>query len=89
MKNRRHRLFAFILLCAALLRANGQDVRVSDSRSGLTSNYVMSLYQDNNGYLWAGTYTGLSILGGNNEHVIYSDRAEVRSLAGSMVLDIQ
>ena len=49
----------------------------------------MSLYQDNNGYLWAGTYTGLSILGGNNEHVIYSDRAEVRSLAGSMVLDIQ
>ncbi|MCB0533606.1 MAG: helix-turn-helix domain-containing protein [Saprospiraceae bacterium] len=37
-------------------------VRVIDRASGLASNTVVSLLEDDEGYLWAGTYDGLSIL---------------------------
>ncbi len=35
-------------------------IRRIDSRDGLSNSAVLSLYQDNNGFLWVGTYNGLN-----------------------------
>ena len=50
--------------------------------------FVLSVYQDCRGYIWAGTYSGLSILDGNGSKVAFTDRPEVKAAAGAMVLGI-
>lgn len=47
--------------------------------------FVLSLYQDVRGFVWAGTYSGLSILDGNGSTVAFADRPEVKAEAGVMV----
>ena len=62
-------------------QATGQDKRIAnggtqtlsdsyslhtiDKRNGLPSMFVLSVYQDQYGFIWAGTYDGLCVLDGN------------------------
>ena len=41
------------------------------SKEGLSNSSVLSLYQDKDGYLWAGTCDGLNILDGNDIEIYY------------------
>lgn len=66
----------------------GQTLRSVESRDGLSSMFVLSLYQDVHGFVWAGTYSGLSILDGNGATVAFADRPEVKAEAGVMVRGI-
>ncbi len=68
--------------------AAGQTMRFVDTRNGLSSMFVLSLYQDVRGFVWAGTYSGLSVMDGNGSAVAFSDRPEVRAEAGVMVAGI-
>lgn len=47
--------------------------------------FVLSLYQDVRGFVWAGTYSGLSILDGNGSTVAFRDRPQVKAEAGVMI----
>ena len=82
----------FLLLLLALLQTpsqvSAQTVRTVDSRDGLASMFVLSVYQDVRGFVWAGTYSGLSILDGNGTSVAFADRPEVWAEAGVMVRSI-
>ncbi len=68
--------------------ANSQNYRTIDLRNGLASMFVLTLHQDADGLIWAGTYNGVSLLGGNNSEVLFPDRSEIRELAGSCVENI-
>ena len=63
--------------------------RTVTSQDGLSSMFVMSLIQDSIGYIWAGTYNGISILEGNNSHVIDLHGRIFSQLNGHVVEGIQ
>ncbi len=77
-----------LLLWLSVGPAAGQTMRFVDTRDGLSSMFVLSLYQDVRGFVWAGTYSGLSILDGNGTSVAFADRPEVWAEAGVMVRSI-
>jgi signal transduction histidine kinase/DNA-binding response OmpR family regulator/ligand-binding sensor domain-containing protein len=52
-------LFLFIAKSMTGLAASYRMQRIN-SRDGLSNSAVLSLYQDENGYVWAGTYNGLN-----------------------------
>ncbi len=61
----RRQLFIFFISLFWLLTANGQSINEKDFvrhtlKSGLTDNYVTSLEQDDEGYIWIGTDAGLN-----------------------------
>ena len=65
-----------------------QTIRTVDGSDGLASMFVLSVYQDVHGFVWAGTYSGLSILNGNGTSVAFTDRPEVKAEAGVMIRGI-
>lgn len=71
-------------LCAAQLTYHSIG-----TKDGLASMFVLTLHQDANGFIWVGTYNGVSILGGNNAQVLYPERQELKDLQGSCVENIQ
>lgn len=66
-----------------------QGYRTIDLRNGLASMFVLTLHQDADGFIWAGTYNGVSVLAGNNSEVLFPDRPELKELDGSCVENIQ
>ena len=69
--------------------ADNREHRCVDIHDGLTSMFVLSLHQDAEGFIWAGTYNGLSILAGNNSEVLTQHVPLSRMLAGSIIENIQ
>lgn len=81
-----------VLLCMTQclsLSAAQLNFRSVGTRDGLASMFVLTVHQDDEGFIWAGTYNGVSLLGGNNSQVLYPSRPEIASLAGSIVYHIQ
>jgi len=95
MKNatnsRRHRtLLALTLLLTTFVQGAGAlSLRTVDTHDGLSSMFVLSLYQDDTGYVWAGTYNGVSILEGNNSAVMPLRGGLFASLNGNVIQGIQ
>ena len=83
---KRNIILTLILILQAAAQA--QTWHSVNIRDGLSSMFVLSVYQDCRGYIWAGTYSGLSILDGNGSKVAFTDRPEVKAAAGAMVLGI-
>lgn len=54
------------LVCVMLapLGIMSENVRIINSSNGLSSQSVLRLCQDSNGFILAGTYTGLNLLNG-------------------------
>lgn len=77
-----------LLIICAVTDVTGQTSHSVNVRQGLSSMFVLSVYQDCRGYIWAGTYSGLSILDGNGNLTAFTDRPELKAEAGAMVLDI-
>lgn len=46
--------------------ASGSNLKVFTSNDGLPSSYVFTTFQDRSGYIWVGTYGGLSRFDGRN-----------------------
>lgn len=44
---------------------HARSMRIIDTSQGLTSQFVMTLCQDREGFVWAGTYSGLNIIAGS------------------------
>lgn len=80
----------FLALCFCQpVKADLNNYRSIDLRNGLASMFVLTLHQDADGLIWAGTYNGVSLLGGNNSEVLFPERTELRELAGSCVENIK
>lgn len=69
-------LFSFCLMVKRLLLtllisvvvsgyAHGHNIRYIDTSSGLSSQFVLSLCQDESGFIWAGAYSGLNMIAGS------------------------
>ena len=51
---------------ALVCLASGSTIKVFTANDGLPSSYVFTAFQDRSGYIWAGTYGGLSRFDGRN-----------------------
>ena len=65
------------------------SLRTIDTYDGLSSMFAMSLYQDSLGYMWVGTYNGVSMLEGNNASVMSLHGRIYSALNGNVIDDIQ
>ncbi len=81
--------FAIMLLAVVCQPLSALNRRMVTTQDGLSSMFVMSLYQDSLGYMWVGTYNGISILEGNNSHVATTRERIFSQLKGSVVESIQ
>lgn len=55
--------FVFIVFCCLaefIFAETAYHVQRIDSRAGLSNSAVLSMFQDNKGYMWVGTYNGLN-----------------------------
>lgn len=95
MKNMaRHGFLNIVHLATIILSLFAQstfalNLRTVDTHDGLSSMFVMSLYQDEMGHIWAGTYNGVSILEGNNSNVMPARGRAFYLLKGNVIEGIQ
>ena len=89
LQMRRTIITGWCLILCTTMYAFRPGYRTVDIRDGLASMFVLTLHQDADGFIWAGTYNGVSLLGGNNSQVLFPDRHELESLSGTIVESIQ
>ena len=88
----------FILLCVTIVgssvcladTAKGDFIfRKIDYQQGLSNSAVLSLFQDNEGLMWFGTYDGVNCWDGKTMEVFRSDFSEHRTLSNNIIHSIQ
>lgn len=81
-----HRILLVFCLCLSVLTgARAQNLRRITNKDGLSSNYVLSLCQRNDGLMMFGAVNGLNYYDGNN---IWSPALYQQSLLGELIEDI-
>ena len=78
-------LVYMVLLCTVSFSDN---LRVFDCHKGLSSMFVLSLFQDHNGYMWAGTYDGLNLLSGSYVKSFGAGHNGKNQLSGNLIEQI-
>ncbi len=73
--------FAFNLFAQKNILEHSSNLTISD---GLSHNGITSIIEDSNGYLWFGTYEGLSLYDGY-EFKVYKNRVDEKSLVSNRV----
>ncbi len=73
--------FAFNLFAQKNILEHSSNLTISD---GLSHNGITSILEDSNGYLWFGTYEGLSLYDGY-EFKVYKNRVDEKSLVSNRV----
>lgn len=80
---------AFLLLIAALLAASSAfsqpQYRRFSTNDGLAQNFISSIVQDRHGFLWFGTFDGLSRYDGYTFRTYRTDPSDPRSLAPGFI----
>lgn len=74
-----------VLICTVSFSDN---LRVFDCHKGLSSMFVLSLFQDHNGYMWAGTYDGLNMLSGSYVKAFGAGHNGKNQLSGNLIEQI-
>jgi len=92
MRSARRVIVSLLVLCLvastarAAVRVSRAEFEQFDIRSGLSQNTVTALLQDNQGYLWIGTQSGLNRFDGRTFTEFTHDNADSTSLVNSYVL---
>ena len=73
------RLLLYLLLLPALLTAQPYAVRQLGIEKGLSNNYVVSIAQDKEGFLWFATEEGLNKFDGTRFITYYKNETKNRS----------
>lgn len=85
--------FALFLSLGTCLAQNTQDTylfRKVDYQQGLSNSAVLSLFQDNEGLMWFGTYDGVNCFDGKGMEVFRSDFSQHRTtLSNNVIHSIQ
>ncbi|MEL1254767.1 two-component regulator propeller domain-containing protein [Flavobacterium sp. DGU38] len=87
-----NKLKSFLLLIILLsLHTSGQNypIRHLDITSGLSNNSVATIYQDQNGYMWFGTFDGLNRYDGNDFKIYRHIHTDPFSIQGNAISCIE
>ena len=86
-------LFLITLAASLTVRADkGNETyffRTVNYQQGLSNSAVLSIFQDNEGLMWFGTYDGANCYDGENMEVFRSDFSEQKTLNNNIVHSIQ
>ena len=81
-------IFLSCCLFPYLLFAQQYNVKVFAENEGISNKEVHVLFQDRNGFLWAGTENGLNRFDGNSFDVFKHNPADTNSIAGNKIYAI-
>ena len=86
-----NKLLSFLVISLLHIPASGQNypIRHLDISSGLSNNSVASIYQDQNGYMWFGTFDGLNRYDGNDFKVYRHIHTDPNSIQGNAISCIE
>lgn len=86
-------LFLTMLISSLTVNANNEKdtflFRKVDYQQGLSNSAVLSLFQDNEGLMWFGTYDGVNCWDGKTMEVFRSDFSEQKTLSNNVIHSIQ
>ncbi|WP_035108744.1 hybrid sensor histidine kinase/response regulator transcription factor [Flavobacterium denitrificans] len=85
------KLKSFLIICFLSINAFGQNypIRHLDIESGLSNNSVATIYQDQNGYMWFGTFDGLNRYDGNDFKIYRHAHTDPNSIQGNAISCIE
>jgi signal transduction histidine kinase/DNA-binding response OmpR family regulator/streptogramin lyase len=86
-----NKLKFFLVISLLCLYASGQNypIRHLDIASGLSNNSVATIYQDQNGYMWFGTFDGLNRYDGNDFKIYRHIHTDPYSIQGNAISCIE
>jgi len=86
-------LFLTMLISSLTVKADNEKdtflFRKVDYQQGLSNSAVLSLFQDNEGLMWFGTYDGVNCWDGKTMEVFRSDFSEQKTLSNNVIHSIQ
>lgn len=77
-----------VIMFVSTLPATAYNLRKISSREGLSNSSVCCLLQDNQRFLWLGTYDGLNMYDGREIHTYKPDINNPNSLSGNVIRNI-
>ncbi|MCR4029574.1 MULTISPECIES: two-component regulator propeller domain-containing protein [Flavobacterium] len=85
------KLKSFLIISLLSISAFGQNFPIKhlDISSGLSNNSVASIYQDQNGYMWFGTFDGLNRYDGNDFKIYRNIHTDPNSIQGNAISCIE
>jgi signal transduction histidine kinase/ligand-binding sensor domain-containing protein/DNA-binding response OmpR family regulator len=85
----RNMLFFLLIILAGLNSTAGEDPMWQTARitglQGLSNSAVNTIYRDNHGYMWFGTWDGLNRFDGNNIKTYYPDLFDDRAITNNII----
>lgn len=79
-------IFLFVAYCTAADMASAASIVHADMQ--LSNNAVLTMYQDDDGCLWIGTYDGLHMYNGKDTFVYRMDLENANSLCSNIITNI-
>src|SRR5690554_6380127 len=73
-----------ILLAFSFIASSSQNLHKADNID-LSNKAVLCMYQDENGFLWVGTYDGLNLFNSKNAFVYRFDLQTEKSLSSNII----
>ena len=83
------KFFLVIGLFCLIASAQNYPIRHLDIASGLSNNSVATIYQDQNGYMWFGTFDGLNRYDGNDFKIYRHIHTDPYSIQGNAISCIE
>ncbi len=77
-------LIIFLSLCFKFTTAQGPSIQTYTIQDGLVENYIRKIYQDKRGFIWIGTWEGLSRYDGHR----FTNFSTTNGLSNDLVNDI-
>ncbi len=78
-------IYILIFFCFNL---SAQDFEAIDFKNGLSQNTVLSMAQDESGFVWLGTADGLDRFDGISTRIFRNNNQEENSICGNEIMDI-
>lgn len=88
MENKKIALLLCVLLLGVTLETGAYNTYQISSREGLSNSSVLSLYQDKNGFIWAGTCDGLNVFDGQEIETFYAEEHSPGSISGNLIENV-
>lgn len=80
-----HKIILFFVILCVCLPSFPYNIQQINSRDGLSNSAITCLYQDNERYLWIGTYDGLNKYNGRDIEVYKPDIENPNSLSSNVI----
>lgn len=81
-------ILKILILVSSIIHLNAYNIRNVNSRNGLSNSAVIYLLQDNERYLWIGTYDGLNKYNGTDVEVYKPSINNKHSISGNVIRKI-